>query len=91
MASCVSIVSWNVNRLQNKNKEVLIIPQIPTGPISLHTRVLIDSEAAKLKRYHSLYSSKKKIWMGWLKLNFLIIKEQKDEEAGVMHYIYIII
>ena len=95
MANCVRIISWNVNGLQNpvKRKKCLsYLKSQQTHIAFLQETHLTDSEDAKLKRdwvgqiYHSSYTSKKHgvAILVHKKLNFLIVKEQTDEQGRII-------
>lgn len=96
MSNCVRIVSWNVNGLKNPIKRKKCLSYLKSQQVHIaiiqETHVT-ESEAVKLKRdwvgqiYHSSYSSKKHgvAILVHKNLNFLLIKEQKDEEGRVIY------
>lgn len=88
MASCVRIVNGLQNPVKRKKCLSHLKSQQTHIGFFLQETHLTDSEAAKLKRdwvgqiYHSSYTSKKQ--KVHKKLNFLIIKEQKDEQGRMI-------
>lgn len=96
MNNCVRIVSWNVNGLHNpiKRKKCLSYLKSQQAHIAfIQETHMTESEALKLKRdwvgqvFHSSYSSKKHgvAILIHKKLNFLVTKQQKDDEGRVIY------